>query len=73
MTSTTTAAPSPHDGVPLPRLSDQAAAEIYLFVEHVFLLLESHYGPQIRRHFHDLDQHSLFDTHGDSPPDDPPF
>lgn len=70
MTSTAT---SSHDSVPLPRLSDKAAVEIYLFIEHMFLLFESHYGPQIRRHFHDLDQHSLFDKDSDSPPDDPPF
>ena len=34
-----TTAPSQQPShVPLPRLSDEAAAEIYLFVEHVFLL-----------------------------------
>jgi hypothetical protein len=70
--TTTTASPS-HDGVPLPRLSDEAAVELYLFVEHVFLLIESRYGEQIRRHFDDRDRHNLIGPDFDSPPDDPPF
>jgi hypothetical protein len=66
--------PSPsHDGVPLPRLSDEAAAEIYLFIEHVFLLFESRFGDQIRRHFDDIGQHDLFGSDFDRPLDDPPF
>lgn len=73
MTSTTASVPSSHDGVPLPRLSDEAAVEIYLFIEHLFWLFESHYGSQIRRHFHALDQHSLFGPDADSLPQDPPF
>lgn len=72
MTTTNTTSPS-HDGVPLPRLSDEAAVEIYLFVEHVFLLIESRYGDQIRRHFHDLSEHNLIGPDFDSPLDDPPF
>ena len=62
-----------HDGVPLPRLSDEAAVELYLFVEHVFLLIESRYGAQIRRHFVDRDRHNLIGPDFDSPPGDPPF
>jgi hypothetical protein len=72
MTMTTSPSPSSH-GVPLPRLSDEAAVELYLFVEHVFLLIESRYGDQIRRHFDDLDRHNLIAPDFDSPPDDPPF
>ena len=30
--------PQPPIGVPLPRLSDDAAAEIYLFIEHILNL-----------------------------------
>lgn len=71
MTSTTTAPSSP-DGVPLPRLSDQAAVELYLFVEQLLLLIESRYADQIRQHFNNLDQYSLFDS-DDSPVDDLPF
>ena len=70
---TTTTASQPHDGVPLPRLSDEAAVEIYLFMEHMFLLIEAHYGEQIRRHFDDLAQHNLIGPDFDSPLDDPPF
>lgn len=71
---TTTTSPSPSSqAVPLPRLSDEAAVELYLFVEHVFLLIESRYADQIRRHFEDLDRHSLIAPDFDSPPHDPPF
>lgn len=72
MTSATTPPPS-RDGVPLPRLGDEAAVEIYLFIEHLFLLFESRYGEQIRRHFDDLGQHNLIAPDFDSPLDDPPF
>ena len=73
MTLTSTPPPPSRDGVPLPRLSDEAAVEIYLFIEHLFLLLESRYGDQIRRHFDDLGQHNLIGPDFDSPLDDPPF
>jgi hypothetical protein len=72
MTRNTTPPPS-RDGVPLPRLSDEAAVEIYLFIEHLFLLFESRHGDQIRRHFDDLGQHNLIGADFDSPLDDPPF
>ena len=72
MTMITSPSPSSH-GVPLPRLSDEAAVELYLFVEHVFLLIESRYGDQIRRHFEDLSPNNLMGPDIDSPPDDPPF
>lgn len=70
---TTTDPSPPHDGVPLPRLSDEAAVELYLFVEHLFLLIEARYGEQIRRHFDDLDRHNLLGPEFDAPLDDPPF
>ena len=69
---TTTRASASHDGMPLPRLSDQAAVELYLFVEQLFLTIESRYADQIRRHFEDLDQYSLFDS-DNSPVDDLSF
>ena len=72
MTTTPSPPPSRH-GVPLPRLSDEAAAEIYLFIEHVFLLIESRYGHQIRRHFGELEHPNLAGPDFDAPPDDPPF
>jgi hypothetical protein len=68
----TSPSPSSH-GVPLPRLSDEAAVELYLFVEHVFLLIEARYGGQIRRHFEDLSRDSLIDSDGFLNMDDPPF
>jgi hypothetical protein len=72
MTMTTPPSPSSH-GVPLPRLSDEAAVELYLFVEHVFLLIEARYGDQIRRHFEDISPSNLIGPDFDSPLDDPPF
>jgi len=71
--TTTDPSPPPHDGVPLPRLSDEAAVELYLFVEHLFLLIEARYGEQIRRHFDDRDRHNLLGPEFDAPLDDPPF
>ena len=70
---TTTTAPQPHEGVPLPRLSDEAAVEVYLFIEHVFLLFELRFGDQIRRHFDGLARDSLIGPDFDRPLDDPPF
>ena len=70
--TTTNPLPS-HGGVPLPRLSDEAAVEIYLFIEHVFLLFESRFGDQIRRHFDGLDRGNLVEPDFDQPLDDPPF
>lgn len=64
---------NPHNGVPLPRLSDESAVELYLFVEHLFLLIESRYGAQIRRHFDDRNRHNLLEPDPNRPPDDPPF
>jgi len=69
-------APSPapsHDAVQLPRLSDESAVELYLFIEHLFLLIESRYGAQIRRHFDGQLPHNLIGPDLDPTPDDPPF
>ncbi len=63
----------PRDSVPLPRLGDEAAVELYLFVEHLFLLIESRYGQQIRRHFDERNRHNLVEPDPDRPWDDPPF
>lgn len=70
--TTAPSSPSSHS-VPLPRLSDEAAVEVYLFVEHLFLRIESRYGQQIRRHFDDLSEHNLIGPDRDAPLDDPPF
>lgn len=61
----------PHRGVRLPLLSDEAAVEIYLFVEALFHLVEAHYGEQISRHFEQITKHYPFDPDFDSPPDEP--
>lgn len=61
----------PHCGVMLPMLSDEAAVEIYLFVEALFQLVETHYGDQISRHFEQITKHNPFDPDFDSPLDEP--
>lgn len=66
------ASPAPR-AVPLPMLSDEAAVEIYLFVESLFLLVESHYGDQIQRHFESISRKNLVGPEFEQPPDDPPF
>jgi len=70
---TSTSSPPPRHGVPLPRLSDEAAVEIYLFIEHLFNLFEARYGDQIRRHFDDLSRHNLIEPDPTTWLDDPPF
>lgn len=64
--------PSPN-AVPLPKLSDEAAVEIYMYVESLFMLVESHYGLQIERHFNAISKHHLSGPDFDSALDDPPF
>jgi hypothetical protein len=72
MTLASTPPPSP-ECVPLPSLSDEAAVEIYLFIEHLFLLMDSRYGDQIRRHYDNLSHDSLIHSGGILNLDDPPF
>ena len=60
--------PQPPNGVPLPRLSDDAAAEIYLFIEHLLNLFEARYGTQISRFYESMSRDNL-----NPPIDDPPF
>lgn len=59
--------------VPLPKLSDESAVELYLFVEHVLLLIESRYARQIRRHFDDRSCPNLVGPPIRRTHDDPPF
>lgn len=66
-------APKRSDGVPLPRLSDDAAVEIYHFLEYLFNLFEARYGDQISRFYEDLSRHNLIEPDSDSQLDDPPF
>ena len=70
---TNTAPPQLADGVPLPRLSDDAAAEIYLFLEHLFQLFEARYGHQITRFYEDISRHNLVEPDPNIELDDPPF
>ena len=60
-------------GVPLPRLSDDAAAEIYLFIEYVLHLFEGRYGDQLRRFYERMSRDNLLDAEVNLELDDPPF
>lgn len=60
-------------GVQPPRLSDEAAVEIYLILDDLFLLFESYYGDQISRHFDSLCRHNLDEPDFEPPLDEPPF
>jgi hypothetical protein len=46
--------------VSMPRLSDEAAAEIHLFLGDVLQLFEQRYADQITRHWQDLSQDNVF-------------
>ena len=70
---TNTSPPQLADGVPLPRLSDDAAAEIYLFLEHLFQLFEARYGDQITRFYDSMSRDKIVGYDGDPQPGDPPF
>ena len=70
---TNTAPPQLADSVPLPRLSDDAAAEIYLFLEHLFQLFEARYGDQITRFYDSMSRDKIVGYDGDPQPGDPPF
>ena len=65
--------PPPPGSVALPRLSDDAAAEIYLFIEHILNLFEARYGDQVNRFYEDLSKHNLIEPDTDMELDDPPF
>jgi len=60
-------------GVPLPRLSDEAAAEIYLFIEHALHLFEDRYGEQLRRFYESMSRDNLLESQLNLELDDPPF
>ena len=68
------AKPLPADpSVPLPRLSDDAAAEIYLFIEYVLRLFEQRYGDQLRRFYESMSRDNLLESQLNLELDDPPF
>lgn len=58
--------------IPLPRLSDEAAVEIYLFLEHLFALFDARYGPQVMRFYEQRSRDNLVDPDS-AELDDPPF
>lgn len=59
-------------GVPLPALSDEAAVEVYLLIESLFLLVERNYGDQIQRRFDSMNAREVVEAHDPQALDDPP-
>ena len=57
---------------PCPRLSDEAAVEIHLFIYQFLELYEARYGDQIHRHYEDLSRDNLIEDN-DLNLDDPPL
>ena len=57
----------------LPRLSDEAAAEIYLFIEYALHLFEDRYGEQLRRFYETMSRDNLLESRLNLELDDPPF
>jgi hypothetical protein len=55
--------------IPLPRLTDEVAVQIYDFLYQFLNLFEARYGAQIDRFYADLGE----DTELDVTTDDPPF
>lgn len=75
MTATCPSPPPPsHDGLPLPRLSDEAAVDIHFFLYQVLEFFEARYGDQIQRHYKGRSRDSLIDdSQADLNLDGPPF
>ena len=61
------------DGIPMPRLGDDAFLQIHDFLHHVLDLFEARYGDQINRFYQDLCGDGIFEPNGSPSLDDPPF
>ncbi|MDP3842359.1 MAG: hypothetical protein Q8Q81_07150 [Oxalobacteraceae bacterium] len=59
--------------IPLPMLSDEAAAEIHQFLEVMFQLFEARYAHQIERYYDSISQHNIVQYAPHESNDDPPF
>lgn len=65
--------PDPNTFVALPRLCDEAAAEILNFIQIMHQLVEDRYASQIHRHYDRKSQHNILQSQPISTDDDPPF
>ena len=65
--------PPPRGRIALPRLSDDAAAEIHFFLENLMDLFEARYGRQVSRHYDALAKDNLTEPDDDLESDDSPF
>jgi len=54
--------------IPLPRLTDEVAVQIYDFIYQFLNLFEARYGPQIDRFYADLGDDTELDLNYDDPP-----
>ena len=71
MTRATGCAHDPRFSITL--LSDDAAAQIYLFIEHILNLFEARYGTQISRFYESMSRANLIESDHNPQIDDPPF
>jgi len=58
---------SPHE-IPLPRLTDEVAVQIYDFIYQFLNLFEARYGHQIDRFYADLGEDTELDLNNNNPP-----
>lgn len=54
--------------IPLPRLTDEVAVQIYDFLYQFLNLFEARYGAQIDRFYADLGEDTELDLNDDNPP-----
>jgi len=54
--------------IPLPRLTDEVAVQIYDFIYQFLNLFEARYGAQIDRFYADLGDDTELDVNNDDPP-----
>lgn len=54
--------------IPMPRLSDEVAVQIYDFLYQFLNLFEARYGAQIDRFYTDLGEDTELDLNNDDPP-----
>ena len=54
--------------IPLPRLTDEVAVQIYDFIYQFLNLFEARYGAQIDRFYADLGDDAELDLNDDDPP-----
>lgn len=63
----------PPPELPLPPLTDEAAAEILGFLHNLLVAFENRYSAQLRRYYRDRSRHNLIEPDHNRAAEDPPF